>query len=72
MVAVPGVGPPVTKPLEEPTAAVPTALLPHVPPPGVSLSDVVRPEQTVSVPMIGTGKLFTVTTEVVIQPVGNV
>ena len=50
---------------------VPVPVL-HVPPPGVSLSVVVEPEQTVSEPIIGTGKVFTVTTAVVIQPVGKV
>lgn len=44
----------------------------HTPPPGVSLNVVVDPEHTVSVPIIGTGKVFTVTTAVVIQPVGKV
>ena len=72
MVAVPAVAPPVTTPVEEPIVAVPVALLPHVPPVGVSLNVVVAPEHSTIVPVIGTGNVFTVTIVVVIHPVGKV
>ena len=60
--------PPVTTPVVNPTVAMPVALLLHVPPPA-SLSVVVKPEHTVSVPSIAVGNGLTVTTAVMIQPV---
>ena len=63
--------PPVTIPVNDPIEATLGVLLLQVPPPGLSLSDVVKPEHKVPTPLIATGKEFTVTTEVVIQPVGK-
>ena len=66
MVAVPAV-PPVTTPVAVITLAVPEALLAQVPPPGASLNEVVKPEQTVSVPNMVPGNVVTVTTIVAAQ-----
>jgi len=52
--------------------AVPGALLLHEPPAVASVSVLLRPEHTFNDPMIVAGKGLTVTTSVVIQPVGNV
>ena len=60
---------PVTMPVEEPTVAVPVALLLQVPPAGISPSAVVSPWHTESVPVIADGSALTVTTVVRIQPV---
>ena len=54
------------------TEAIPDALLLHVPPLVASLKPVVNPWHTVKVPRIGVGKAFTVTTAVMMQPVGKV
>jgi len=59
--------PPVTTPVPMPIVAGPLML--HVPVPGLLLSVVVLPSQTVSVPLTGDGKAVTVTTAVVVQPV---
>ncbi len=63
--------PPVTTPVVNPTVAIPVALLLQVPPPA-SLNVVVKPEHTVSVPNIADGNGLTVTTAVIIHPVGSV
>jgi hypothetical protein len=63
--------PPVTIPVVKPTVAMPVALLLHVPPPA-SDKVIVKPEQTVSVPSMAVGNGYTVTTAVIIQPVGKV
>jgi hypothetical protein len=64
--------PAVTIPEADPTVAIPVALLLHVPPDVASLSVVVRPEQTESVPSMGVETGFTVTTPTAMQPVvGN-
>ena len=52
---------PVTKPDVGSTVAAPVTELVHVPAPGVVLSAVVIPSHTVSVPVIGAGVVFTVT-----------
>ena len=59
-------------PVIDPTLAIPVALLLQVPPPAASVKVVVNPEQTTSVPSIAVVRGFTVTTAVMIQPVGNV
>ena len=64
--------PPVTMPDDEPTVATAVVPLTHVPPAGTSLNAVVRPAHTVSVPEIAAGNELTVTTAVLIQPVGSV
>ena len=65
--------PPVTTPVLKTTLAVPDpGLLLQVPPPGVSLRVVVKPEHTLSVPDMAAGTVLTVTTAVLIQPVGMV
>ena len=64
--------PPVTMPVVDPTLAIPVALLLQIPPPAASVKVVVNPEQTASVPSIAVGNGFTVTTAVMMQPVGNV
>lgn len=51
---------PVTRPDDEPTVAVPVALLVHTPMPVASESVVVRPWQTDAVPVIATGRALTV------------
>ncbi len=61
--------PPVTKPVVAPTEAIVALLLPHVPPVVASLSNVVNPAQTCSVPVTGDGAVFTVTIAVALQPV---
>jgi hypothetical protein len=68
---VPGATP-ATMPDEEPTVAIPGLALVHVPPGAPSVSVVVAPVQTVSVPPIGVGARFTVTVAVTEQPPGNV
>jgi hypothetical protein len=68
MAAVP-VTIPVTTPEEEPTVAIEILPLVHVPPDVLLLSDVVDPEQTVSVPVIGSNAAPTVTTVVTAHPV---
>ncbi len=72
MVTVPAAIP-VTTPVSEPTVAVNTSLLLHVPAGVVLLSVVVRPGHTIIVPVIGAGAEFTVTvvvagTEELVQP----
>ena len=71
IVAVPDAPVPVTRPVDEPTLAVPGALLLHTPPGVASLNEVVKPEQTASVPRIADGNGFTVTSAVIIQPVDD-
>ena len=63
---VPGLAP-VTRPKEF-TVAVAGTLLAHVPPVLASVSAVVEPEHTVSVPVIVAIPGFTVTTAVLLQP----
>lgn len=60
---------PVTTPEDVPIAAVPVALLLHVPPPEASVSVVVKVRQTCVVPPIEAGSGFTVTGAVTKQPV---
>jgi len=60
---------PVTTPVVEPTAAIAVLLLLQVPFDVRSLSAVVSPEHTLSVPSIDVGKGSTVAIAVVIQPV---
>jgi len=62
---------PVTTPVADPTIAIVVLLLLHVPPPA-SLSVVVAPEHTVSVPSIAVGKGSMVSTAVIRQPVDKV
>ena len=64
--------PPVTIPVDEPTVAIPVALLLHVPPVVASVKAVVSPEHTFIVPVIDAGNGFMVTIAVVIQLVGKV
>lgn len=52
--------------------AMPVLPLSHVPPGVASVSVVVSPGHTLSVPLMAAGKGFTVTTVVVMQPVANV
>ena len=59
IVLVPAVTP-VTRPVALPTVATPGLVLVHVPPPVASVSCVVAPVQTVGVPIIGTGCVYTV------------
>jgi len=67
ILAVPAVAPPVTIP-EEPAEATAVLLLLQVPvPPSVRL--VVSPAQTLVIPVIAAGKLFTVMMPVAAQPV---
>ena len=63
---------PVTTPVADPTVASGGMLLYQKPPPVASVRLVVLPTQTVSEPEILAGAASTVTTAVVIQPVGNV
>jgi len=63
---------PVTTPVVPPISAMPVALLLHVPGALASVSGVVAPAHTSSVPVISAGNGLTVTTAVVIHPVGNV
>lgn len=51
---------PVTRPDDEPTVAVPVALLDQWPVPVASESMVVSPRQTEAVPLIATGRALTV------------
>jgi hypothetical protein len=67
MVVVNGPLTPVTIPLNIPIVATPGLLLLHVPP-GVLVSVVVVPTQTVATPEIAVGAVLTVTTAVRIQP----
>jgi len=63
---------PVTTPPEDIDAIVELLLL-HDPPGGVPLSVVVKPAQTLIVPVIEVGNGLTVTTTLVVHPVtGNV
>ena len=62
---------PVTTPVEGLTVAIVEVLLVHVPLPVASLNVVVKPTQTVSVPVIDAGNGLTVTTLVAIQPVAR-
>jgi len=62
---------PVTMPVVEPIVAIVVLLLLQVPPPA-SLKVVVSPEHTFRVPRIAVGNGSTVTTAVMIHPVGNV
>ena len=59
-VAVP-IEAPVTIPDAEPIGAIAVLLLAHVPAPDASVSAVVKPSHTVSVPLIGAGNALTVT-----------
>jgi len=59
---------PDTSPLPDTTVATPVVPLVHVPPKGVSLSDVVSPTQADNTPEIAPGKLFTVKIADVAQP----
>ena len=63
---------PVTTPLVMPIVAMPVALLLQVPGALASVSVVVSPAHTSSVPVITAGNGFTVTIAVMIHPVGNV
>ena len=63
---------PVTTPLLAPIVAILVVLLLHVPGALASVSAVLEPAHTSSVPLISAGNGLTVTTAVVIQPVGNV
>ena len=63
---------PVTIPDDEPTVATPTLPLVHVPPDGVLFNVVVRPAQTVNVPVTDVGNGLTVMVVAAIQPVVNV
>ena len=69
-VLVVATAPPITIPVVDPTLAIPVALLLHVPPPP-SVNAVVNPAHKVKVPDIAEGNELTVTTEVIIQPVGK-
>ena len=71
IVAVPDV-PPVITPVVKMMLAVAVALLLQLPPAVASVNVVLRPEHTSRVPMIAAGNGFTVTTSVMIQPVGSV
>ena len=53
---------PVTIPVEAPTVATPVLPLVHVPPLVPSLSVVVKPAQTIAVPVMDDGNAYTVTT----------
>jgi len=70
MVTVPGAMP-VTRPVLEFMVAIPELLLVQVTPAVASVSVVVRPTHTLSIPWIGEVTL-TVTTAVIIQPAGVV
>jgi hypothetical protein len=71
-VLVTATDPPVTIPDNEPTLAIAGLLLLQVPPPVASVNVVVSPEHTINTPDIGAGSASTVTTAVMIHPVGNV
>lgn len=66
IVALP-VDTPLTIP-DTPTLAMPGSLLLHEPPPVAQVYTVVEPEQTLLLPLIAIGVLFTVTTDVAEQP----
>ncbi len=70
MAAVPDATP-LTIPVE-PTVAIPVAVLLHVPPVVASASVVVALLHKVRLPVIAAGNGLTVTTAVMIQPVGAV
>ncbi len=61
-----------TKPLAGFTVATELVLLLHTPPDTASVSWLVKPAHMVVLPLIATGDVFTVTTVVVVQPVGKV
>jgi hypothetical protein len=63
---------PLTTPVEEPTVAVVTSLLLHVPPDAASVKPVVKPTHTVAMPVMAGGSAFTVTVVVAVQPVAKV
>ena len=63
---------PVTTPLLGSIVATVIVPLVHTPPDTPSLNWVVNPVHTVAVPVIADGEVFTVTTVVVVHPVGNV
>jgi hypothetical protein len=63
---------PVTTPVPEPIVADEVLPLVHVPPLAMLLNDVVLPAQTLSVPKMGGGAVFTVTVVVPTQPGGSV
>jgi hypothetical protein len=67
MVAVPEATP-VTTPLLLPTVAIEVSVVLHVPPLAVLASVVLRPSQTLAVPVIAGGNAFTVTTAEVLHP----
>jgi hypothetical protein len=72
IIAVP-VAMPVTIPVEDPMVAINVLPLAQVPPPGLPLSVVVEPTQTLALGLaIIVGNGFTVTTAVMRQPVGAV
>jgi hypothetical protein len=48
--------------------AIDVLLLLHVPPPVTSLKLVVRPTQTIGLPVMAGGKEFTITVAVAVQP----
>ena len=56
----------------EPTVAIEVVLLLHVPPPESELNVVVAPGHTLNVPVMAAGNGYTVTTFVVVHPVGSV
>jgi hypothetical protein len=59
---------PVTRPVDEPTVAIPGALLVHTPPAGVDESVTVLPVQMLVLPAIGVGVGFTVTLNELLAP----
>ena len=61
---------PVTTPVVAPTLAMAALLLLHVAPGVVVLNVVVLPTHTFGVPLIGPGNGFTVSTVVVVHPLG--
>ena len=63
---------PVITPVEEPMVAIVVTPLVHVPPPVASLRVVVKPAQTVAIPVIDDGNGLTVTITVAKQPVERV
>jgi hypothetical protein len=63
---------PVTTPEDNPMVATVVKLLSHVPPVVALLSSLVDPSQISSVPAIGSGCEFTVTTVVRAHPVASV
>ena len=63
---------PETTPEADPTVATPVLLLLHVPPVTASVSVVVEPVQSVTVPRMAVGVGFTVTTKVAEQLVPEI